>query len=315
MTDIPENDISAARFVEIDAEREGQRIDNFLMAQLRSLPKSMIYKIIRTGQVRVNKGRIKPVYRLQVGDVVRIPPLRVGPESEEISPSQGVLRQIEQSIIFEDDALIVLNKPAGIAVHGGSGLSYGVIEAMRKLRPELQALELVHRLDRETSGCLLLAKKRSALRLLHELMRNGEVGKHYLALCQGVWRGGARDIDAPLLKNTLSSGERMVRVTPNGKAALSRFTPQQSFKEATLMEVELMTGRTHQIRVHAAFSGHPLAGDEKYGDKEFNQQMKGLGLKRLFLHAKRIYFPWNGGRLEFQAPLNDELEAVLKRLD
>lgn len=314
MTDFSENDKSEARFVEIDAERAGQRIDNFLLAQLRGVPKSMIYKILRTGQVRVNKGRIKPLYRLQAGDVVRIPPLRLAAETETASPGQAVLRQIEQSILFEDDALIVLNKPSGIAVHGGSGLSYGVIEAMRTLRPELQGLELVHRLDRETSGCLLLAKKRSALRLLHELMRGGEVGKHYLALCQGKWKGGARDVDAPLLKNTLSSGERMVRVTPTGKEALSRFIPQQRFKAATLMEVELMTGRTHQIRVHAAHCGHPLAGDEKYGDKQFNQQMKELGLRRLFLHAQRIYFPWEGGRMEFQAPLGDDLEAVLKRL-
>lgn len=314
MTDYPENDKCEARFIEIDGERAGQRIDNFLMSQLRSVPKSMIYKILRTGQVRVNKGRIKPVYRLLAGDIVRIPPLRAGAEAEEVTPGQGVLRQIEQSILFEDDALIVLNKPSGIAVHGGSGLSYGVIEAMRKLRPELQGLELVHRLDRETSGCLLLAKKRSALRQLHELMREGRVGKHYLALCQGKWRGGARDVDAPLLKNTVSSGERMVRVSPAGKEALSRFTPQQRFKAATLMEVELMTGRTHQIRVHAAHCGHPLAGDEKYGDKEFNQQMKELGLRRLFLHAQRVYFPWGDGRLEFQAPLGDDLEAVLKRL-
>ena len=314
MTDYPENDKCEARFVEIDAERAGQRIDNFLMAQLRGVPKSMIYKILRTGQVRVNKGRIKPVYRLAEGDVVRIPPLRTGPEPEEASPGQGVLRQIEQSILFEDDGLIVLNKPSGIAVHGGSGVSYGVIEAMRKLRPELQGLELVHRLDRDTSGCLLLAKKRSALRQLHELIRSGDVGKHYLALCKGKWRGGARDVDAPLRKNTLSSGERMVRVSPDGKEALSRFIPKERFKAATLMEVELMTGRTHQIRVHAAHCGHPLAGDEKYGDKGFNQQMKELGLRRLFLHAHQVYFPWDGGRMEFQAPLGDDLETVLKRL-
>lgn len=314
MTDYPENEKSEARFVEIDAERAGQRIDNFLLAQLKGVPKSMIYKILRTGQVRVNKGRIKPLYRLEAGDVVRIPPLRVAAEGEAPSPGQGVLRQIEQSILFEDDGLIVLNKPSGIAVHGGSGVSYGVIEAMRKLRPELQGLELVHRLDRETSGCLLLAKKRSALRQLHELIREGRVGKHYLALCQGKWRGGARDVDAPLLKNTLSSGERMVKVSSEGKESLSRFTPKQRFKSATLMEVELMTGRTHQIRVHAAYCGHPLAGDEKYGDKAFNQQMKELGLRRLFLHAERIYFPWEGRRLEFVAPLGEDLESVLSQL-
>lgn len=314
MTDYPENEKSEARFIEIDEERAGQRIDNFLMAQLRGVPKSMIYKILRTGQVRVNKGRAKPVYRLEAGDVVRIPPLRVGAETEEVSPGQGALRQIEQSILFEDDGLIVLNKPSGIAVHGGSGVSYGVIEAMRKLRPELQGLELVHRLDRDTSGCLLLAKKRSALRQLHELIRTGKVGKHYLALCQGKWRGGSREVDAPLLKNTLSSGERMVKVSPEGKEARSRFTPQQRFKAATLMEVELMTGRTHQIRVHAAHCGHPLAGDDKYGDKAFNLQMKELGLRRLFLHAYRLYFPWEGGRFEFHAPLGDDLEAILKRL-
>ena len=300
--------------VEIDAERADQRIDNFLLTLLKGVPKSMIYRLLRTGQVRVNKGRVKPPYRLQRGDVIRIPPVRV-PEKDQISePGKGVLARIERNIIFEDSGLIVLNKPSGIAVHGGSGISYGVIEAMRKLKPECKRLELVHRLDRETSGCLLIAKKRSALRHLHESLRLGKVKKIYLALCKGKWRGGERLIDAPLRKNVVSSGERIVRVNADGKEAISRFAPKQRFKLATLMEVELFTGRTHQIRVHAAFSEHPLAGDDKYGDKEFNRRMRDFGLKRLFLHAYQLKFPWDDSLLEVSSPLDDDLEKVLSNL-
>ena len=240
--------------------------------------------------------------------------MRLAPRDEKPLPGKNVLQQIEHNIIHEDERLIVLNKPSGIAVHGGSGISYGVIEAMRVLRPEMRDLELVHRLDRETSGCLLISKKRSALRELHELLRSGKIGKHYLALCKGKWRGSARNIDAPLRKNVVSSGERIVRVSPDGKEALSRFIPKQRYKQATLMEVELMTGRTHQIRVHAQHAGHPLAGDGKYGDKEFNQEMKVIGLKRLFLHAFKLRFPWRGGVLEIQAPLDEVLEQVLRKL-
>ena len=300
--------------MEVDAERVDQRIDNFLLNLLKGVPKSMVYRLLRTGQVRVNKGRVKPPYRLRAGDVVRVPPLRLPQQAGPSDPGQGVLQRIERNILFEDEALIVLNKPSGIAVHGGSGISYGVIEAMRKLKPDCRGLELVHRLDRETSGCLLIAKKRSSLRRLHEALREGAVNKYYLALCQGKWRGGSRLIDAPLQKNTLSSGERMVRVNAEGKEAQSRFTPRQHFKLATLMEVELFTGRTHQIRVHASHAGHPLAGDEKYGDKAFNRLMRDYGLRRLFLHAQRLRFPWGSGELEIDAPLDEALEGVLKKL-
>jgi len=314
MTDFSENAHRCVQIVEIDAERASQRIDNFLLSFLKGVPKSMIYRLLRTGQVRVNKGRVKPPYRLQAGDQVRIPPMRQADREAPAEPGRGVLERIERNVLFEDDALIVLNKPSGIAVHGGSGISYGVIEAIRKLKSECRNLELVHRLDRGTSGCLLIAKKRSALRRLHEALRSGEVNKFYLALCKGKWRGGSRVIDAPLRKNTVSSGERVVRVSADGKEAASRFTPQQRFKLATLMEVELFTGRTHQIRVHASHSGHPLAGDDKYGDKAFNREMREYGLKRLFLHASRLEFPWDGGRLEVKAPLDEPLEAVLKKL-
>lgn len=314
MTDFSSIDTKKAQFVEIDGERAGQRIDNFLLAILKGAPKSLIYKILRKGDVRVNKGRIKAQYRLKAGDIVRIPPVRLAPADEKPKPGKGVLQQIERSIIHEDDRLIVLNKPSGIAVHGGSGINYGIIEAMRELRTDLHDLELVHRLDRETSGCLLISKRRSALRELHELIRNGGVDKHYLALCKGKWRGSGQDISAPLRKNVVSSGERIVRVSADGKGALSRFIPKERFKRATLMEIELMTGRTHQIRVHAQHAGHPLAGDGKYGDKEFNQEMKALGLKRLFLHAFKLRFPWKDGVLEVNAPLDEALERVLERL-
>lgn len=314
MTDFSENAYQDVQRVEIDAERAEQRIDNFLLSILKGVPKSMIYRLLRTGQVRVNKGRVKPPYRLRAGDVIRIPPVRLMEKPAAVEPARGVLGRIERNILFEDDALIVLNKPSGIAVHGGSGISYGVIEAMRKLKPECRNLELVHRLDRETSGCLLIAKKRSALRGLHDALRQGRVKKFYMALCMGKWRGGARVIDAPLRKNTLSSGERLVRVSADGKEAATRFTPQQRFKAATLMEVELFSGRTHQIRVHASHSGHPLAGDDKYGDKAFNRLMHDYGLKRLFLHAHRLEFPWGDGQLKVTAPLDESLEAVLRNL-
>ena len=317
MTDSSENDPKKAKFVEVDAEYSGQRIDNFLLARLRSVPKSLIYKVLRTGQVRVNKGRIKPAYRLEAGDIIRIPPIKLDQNKPTATPGRAILERVERSIIHEDSELIVLNKPSGIAVHGGSGLSFGIIEAMRQIRPELKTLELVHRLDRDTSGCLLLTKKRSALRQLHELIRNSEMKKYYLALCQGKWRGNSQIIDVPLKKNTLKSGERLVRVDSEGKEAKSRFSCKQRFKMATLMDVEIFTGRTHQIRVHAAHAGHPLAGDDKYGDKSFNQEMKKRGLKRLFLHAAKLSFSWEkskSGRFEIQAPLDDTLEDILDKL-
>jgi len=266
--------------------------------------------------VRVNKGRIKPSYRLRAGDLVRIPPLRLG-EAQQARPNEKILNIINDNIIYEDKRLLVINKPSGLAVHGGSGLSFGLIEALRALRPDAPFLELAHRLDRETSGCLLIAKKRSALRSVHELLRHNRVDKRYLALLKGEWTGGERAIEAPLRKNTLKSGERIVRVASDGKPALSRFIPLVVRAQASLVEVKLETGRTHQIRVHAAFAGHPIAGDQKYGDNQFNSAMREHGLRRLFLHARGLQFtmPDDGQRVNVQAPLSDELKTVLSNLD
>lgn len=308
----------AVREVRVGEHQAGQRIDNFLITQLKGVPKTHIYRILRKGEVRVNKGRIKPDYRLQEGDVVRVPPVRTGEAPAPAQPGARVLDVIAASIIYEDDALLILNKPAGIAVHGGSGVSYGVIEALRALRPEAPFLELGHRLDRDTSGCLVLAKKRSALRAFQALLRSSGMDKQYLALAQGRWGGGTRRVSAPLRKNVLSSGERMVRVDPEGKPALSIFEPVTRFADATLMRVTLVTGRTHQVRVHAAHAGHPLAGDDKYGDPVFNRHMAGRGLKRLFLHASALQFtlPMERPRdIAVSAPLPPELCAVIDRLE
>ena len=311
-----ENKAVGVNIVEIDADQAGQRIDNYLLTKLKGAPKSLIYRILRKGEVRVNKGRIKPTYRLQAGDNVRIPPVRLD-ESQTTKPGEKALQRVEKSIIYEDKRLLVLNKPSGMAVHGGSGLNYGIIEALRALRPDAPYLELVHRLDRDTSGCLLIAKKRSALRVLHELLRENQVDKQYLTLIKGDWGGGDRVIDAPLRKNTLRSGERMVMVSEDGKPARSLFRPLCSTEQASLMQVKLYTGRTHQIRVHAVQSGHPIAGDTKYGEQDFNAAMQKLGLKRLFLHAVSLHFvlPDTGEKISLTSPLPDELEAVLKKLN
>jgi 23S rRNA pseudouridine955/2504/2580 synthase len=304
------------RWVEIDTERAGQRIDNFLVASLKGVPKSRIYRMLRKGEVRVNKGRVKATYRLIAGDSVRIPPVRTAEVPENLPPSDRVLRLIDESILMEEKGFLILNKPSGIAVHGGSGLSYGVIEALRALRPEAPFLELVHRLDRDTSGCLIIAKRRSVLRELHHLLRTDGMDKRYLALVKGKWRGGEKRVDAPLLKNTLRSGERVVKVSEEGKTALSIFRPVAAFESATLVEVLLKTGRTHQIRVHAASIGHPVAGDEKYGDEAFNRELREMGLKRLFLHARSLVFrlPELEGEVRIEAPLPPELETFLERL-
>ncbi|MFN2310239.1 MAG: 23S rRNA pseudouridine(955/2504/2580) synthase RluC [Gammaproteobacteria bacterium] len=305
----------AVRLLEVGSEDAGQRIDNYLMRQLKGAPRSLIYRILRRGEVRVNMGRIKPEYRVRAGDRVRVPPVRLGAPTT--SPGGGGAgMRLEERILYEDDRLLVVDKPAGMAVHGGSGLSYGVIEALRAARPEAKFLELVHRLDRETSGCLLIAKRRSELRMLHALLRGGAVDKHYLALVRGRWTLGDKRIEAPLLKNQLRSGERLVTVDAEGKAADSRFRPLDIHTEASLMEVRLGTGRTHQIRVHGAHVGSPLAGDDKYGDAEFNRRMRELGLKRLFLHAHNIGFcdPESGREVHVSAPLPDDLRAVLDRL-
>ncbi|WP_297365241.1 RluA family pseudouridine synthase [Acidiferrobacter sp.] len=302
---------SAVRLVTIDAERSGQRLDNFLLAVLKGVPRTHIYRIVRKGEIRINKGRRKADYRLQTGDVVRIPPIEV----KAPPPPAPDLAWLPNRILFEDDWLLVLDKPAGMAVHGGSGLSFGVIEAMRALRPAARGLELVHRLDRQTSGCLLIAKRRSALRGLQESLRAGRFGKHYMALLQGVLTGGARTVDAPLLRR--DAGERRVVVDAAGKPAQTHFTPCRRFPDATLVDVRLGTGRTHQVRVHAAHLGCPVAGDERYGDPKMNGVWKQRGLTRLFLHAARLSFPHpaSGETVDIEAPLPKDLVRVLESLD
>lgn len=306
----------AVQFLEIAPEAAGQRLDNFLVARLKGVPKSHVYRLLRKGEVRVNKGRAKPDYRLAAGDVVRLPPVR-RPEPGAPAPGgRAAGQRLEASILHEDDRLIVLDKPSGIAVHGGSGLSHGVIEALRAARPDAPYLELVHRLDRDTSGCLLVAKRRSALRALHELLRTGRVEKRYLALVQGSWQLGQVKLEDRLRK-TVRGGERVVTVDESGKAAASIFRPVEIGNVASLLEVRIMTGRTHQIRVQAAEAGHPLAGDDRYGDRDFNRQMKRLGLDRLFLHAASIGWedPVSGEWRLYSAPLPEELRAVLSRLE
>ena len=309
------------QFVEISADHAGQRIDNYLMCQLNGVPKSLVYRIVRKGEVRVNKGRIKPEYRLKEGDMVRIPPVRQAEKKAPGKASDKVLQLLESRILFEDKRILVLNKPSGLAVHGGSGLSFGLIEALRELRPNDKNLELVHRLDRDTSGCLIIAKKRSALRRLHEQLREGSMDKRYLTLLKGKWKGTSKWVDAPLLKNVIKSGERLVFVDPKGKDARTQFSPYSVGDEASLMSVKLDTGRTHQIRVHAQHLGYPIVGDDKYGDDEFNRQMKSKGLKRLFLHAFSLKFhlpdieTGEDVPIYVEAPLDEALVNVLNKLN
>lgn len=313
-----ENVINASvKMLEISDDEAGQRIDNYLLTKLKGVPKSLIYRIVRKGEVRVNKGRVKPEYKLQAGDIVRVPPVRVSEKTHApISNKLNKVASLENQIIFEDDCLLVLNKPSGIAVHGGSGLSFGVIEGLRALRPEARFLELVHRLDRDTSGILLVAKKRSALRNLHEQLRIKTVQKDYLALVRGQWQSHVKVIQAPLLKNELASGERIVKVSLDGKPSETRFSIEERYPNATLVKASPVTGRTHQIRVHTLHAGHPIAMDDKYGDKDFDTEMRLLGLNRLFLHAASIRFehPKTGETLRLNAPLDDNMKAILKKL-
>jgi 23S rRNA pseudouridine955/2504/2580 synthase len=305
------------QYIDVDEEYAGQRLDNFLLARLKGVPKSVIYRVVRKGEVRVNKGRIKPEYKLQVGDQVRVPPLVVAAEKDQVSTKLSLVKNLESHILFEDNDLIVLNKPTGMAVHGGSGLQFGVIEALRALRPTAKFLELVHRLDRDTSGCLLIAKKRSVLTHIHEQLRLKTVEKKYWALVAGQWDARNKKVTEPLKKNTLQSGERVVRVDEReGKPSETRFKILQRYVEGTLVEAFPVTGRTHQIRVHTACVGHPIACDDKYGDNEFTGQMNSLGLKRLYLHAKTLAFthPNTGLVMKCEAPLDAELEKILTRL-
>ncbi|CAB0149899.1 Ribosomal large subunit pseudouridine synthase C [Pseudidiomarina piscicola] len=311
-----ENESIKVRWVTIDADYSGQRIDNFLLAQLKGVPKSLVYRIVRKGEVRINKKRCKPDYKLQPGDLVRIPPVRVAEANPLPSAKLDQVQALNDQVLYEDDVLMVLNKPSGLAVHGGSGLQFGLIESLRSLRPDAKQLELVHRLDRETSGCILISKRRSALRSLHQQLREKTMNKQYLALVRGHWQPHVKFIAAPLLKNTLKSGERVVRVDAAGKPSETRFRVKQAFSDCTLVEASPITGRTHQIRVHALHAGHPIACDPKYGDQVFDSQLQQQGLNRLFLHAHRLSFehPQTGKTVTVEAPLDDRLTATLKNL-
>ncbi len=318
----PRNVGAGVRHIQVDSEAAGTRLDQFLMRLLPGVPRSRIFRIVRKGEVRVNGRRAGPEHRLQEHDTVRVPPVRVEAEPEPGQPRRvppRVLDRVGAAIIYEDDKILVLDKPAGVAVHGGSGVSSGVIEALRALRPK-EALELAHRLDRETSGCLIIARKRSALRALHALMREGQVEKRYLTLLKGHWNLGHTRIEVPLRTDIRVHGERTVKAHAAGKEAVTEFRPVQWFgKRATLVEVTLHTGRTHQIRVHAAYVGHPVAGDEKYGDEKFNAEMRAMGLERMFLHAHSVSFEWpegtaRGGGFSVNTPLPAELAAVIDRL-
>ncbi len=305
----------AVRFIQIDADQAGQRIDNFLLTLLKGVPRSKIYQIVRKGEVRVNKGRIKVHYKIQAGDEIRIPPVRVA-QRDTITTSKYIIRLLEDAVIYEDNDFLALNKPTGFAVHGGSGIKAGIIESLRLARPDARFLELVHRLDKDTSGCLLIAKKRSALRYLQDQFRQHKMQKKYLALVKGNVKNKSYHLELALHKSTLPSGERIVRVNPKGKQAISDFNVIVSRKMASLYEVVIKTGRTHQIRVHAQSLGHPVAGDEKYGDDEFNRQMKSYGLKRMFLHAEKLAMKtMHGKTLQLMSPLDNELQAVLTNLD
>jgi 23S rRNA pseudouridine955/2504/2580 synthase len=297
----------------VTADEAGQRVDNFLMRHFKTVPRSRVYRLLRKGEVRVNRKRVDAEYRLQEGDEVRLPPVRIDAGGELRQPSSSLLDLLERAVIFQDKHLLVIDKPAGVAVHGGSGMSFGVIEALRASRPR-ETLELVHRLDRDTSGCLLVARDRSTLTALHALIRNGGMHKTYMALVAGSWQLGTKRIDAPLATDNRQHGERHVRVAAAGKDSVSLFKPLQFFGPlATLMEVDIPTGRTHQIRVHASFAGHPLLGDDKYGDRDRNAELKRHGLKRTFLHAQSVAFEWPGSGVPFHAsaPLPAELAAVL----
>jgi 23S rRNA pseudouridine955/2504/2580 synthase len=305
---------SGVRKVRIDAEGAGQRVDNFLRKELPGVPKSRLYRLLRRGEVRINGGRARADRRLQAGDEVRIPPARV--REPGASPSAGYAANIAERVLFEDKRLLVIDKPSGTAVHGGSGVSHGIIELLRFARPDLTDLSLVHRLDRETSGCLVLSKRRSALRALHEQFRAGLVEKNYLALVAGDWQLGDILVDAPLLVQNRKDGERHVVVNEEGKRAATRFRLSRSYGDFSLVQCQPLSGRTHQVRVHAQREGHPLVVDERYGDPSANQAAKAAGLKRLFLHAQSIAFPDDSGNeLHFTAPLADDLQLFLSAIE
>ena len=306
-------------FVSVDDDQAGQRLDNFLMARLKGVPKSRIYNIIRKGEVRVNKGRSKPDYKILQGDEIRVPPVRVSEKEPLAKPSNTMTSLLENSILFENEGLLVINKPPGLAVHGGSGISLGLIETLRQMRPDARYLELIHRLDRDTSGCIMIAKKRSMLRHLQAALREKNtsgITKVYQALVIGHWPKACRRVDAPLLKLEVADDERVVRVHADGKPSLTEFKLLQDYANCSLVEARPITGRTHQIRVHAKHMGHSLVGDEKYGDDDFNKGMKAKGVKRLFLHAVELgfYLPEAKEKTIVKAPLAADLVAVINKL-
>ncbi len=304
------NELSKARatLLEVGEESAGQRIDNFLIRTLKGVPKSHVYRILRSGEVRVNSGRVKQDYRLVDGDKVRVPPIRVA--APEARPPA---RSLALPVVYEDEAIIVIHKPSGVAVHGGSGISFGVIESLRAERPRAKFLELAHRLDRDTSGLLIVGKKRSALVELHRMLREGEIKKDYAAIVKGRWKGGARKVEVSLHKFVTAEGERRVSARADGQQAVTLFKPLVVGDSTTLMEARLMTGRTHQIRVHAAHIGHPILGDDKYGDFDLNRALARQGVKRLFLHARQLSLlhPLTGKPLEFEAPLPADMQRFL----
>lgn len=301
--------------VVIGEEAAGQRLDNYLFKQLKGVPKSRIYRMLRSGETRVNGRRAPPNQRLQAGDEVRIPPVRTAAAPQ--APLPHVAHSLLDRIVYRDEALLILDKPAGQAVHGGSGVSLGVIEQLRHELPQQRFMELAHRLDKETSGLLVIALKRAALTVLHRMLREGEVRKTYLALAAGDWSGGARHVRLPLHKYVTAAGERRVSVREEGQAAHTLFRPIRRFAGFTLLEAELYTGRTHQIRVHLASLQHPIAGDAKYGDFELNRVLKKRGLRRMFLHAARLAFkhPLTGQPLALDSPLPEELARFLEQLE
>lgn len=308
---------SGVRHVVISADYAGQRIDNFLITQLKGMPKARVYRIVRKGEVRVNSKRISPFYRLEEGDKVRLPPVFLEERAEKVPPSKSTANLLAGRILYEDENLLIINKPCGMSVHIGSTVRVGVVEALRHMYPKLPNLELAHRLDSETSGCLILAKKRRVLKELHELLRAGEIVKIYWVLTQGVWKESEMRVDAPLHKHYRDGGKHVVEVNRLGKSALTVYRPLKVFKKASLMEATLYTGRTHQIRVHAQYQQHPVAGDDRYGNTEFNKFARELGLKRMFLHAKSIDFtlPSTKQRITVVAPLDPELEAAIKEFE
>lgn len=314
----PAVSLPAVKWLVVDEESAGQRLDNFLMRHLKGVPKTHVYRIIRSGEVRINKGRCSADSRVEAGDEIRVPPVRISDKVLEKAARPAPAREFPP--LLEDEHLLAIDKPAGVAVHGGSGVSFGVIEQLRQARPQARLLELVHRLDRETSGILLVAKKRSALKHLQDQFRERETGKTYLALVQGDWPARLKVIDQPLHKYLLPDGERRVKVTtpddPDGMRSITLVKVAQRLQGCTLLEVTIKTGRTHQIRVHLASHGHPIAGDDKYGDFEWNKALQKQGLKRMFLHAWRLQFnhPASGERVALQAELPPELQQYVSHV-